>query len=203
MAKAKIARKSTIIDMTAMCDVGFLLLTFFILTTKFRPQEVTQIDLPASTAQFPLPDVNVLKFDISKDGKVFFGLDDQHTRLDLLDRIAEEYKFDFNEDQKKAFKTIELWGVNINDLPSFLSMDPSARSNFVQPGLKLDSLETGGDHQVENLITWSRYANPELRIAIKGDKSTSYKSFDMLIQALQRCKVNKFNIITTEKRVAQ
>ncbi len=203
MAKAKIARKSTIIDMTAMCDVSFLLLTFFILTTKFRPQEVAQIDLPASTAQFPLPDVNVMKFDISKDGKVFFGLDDQHTRMDLLDRLSEEYKFNLNEDQKKAFKTLELWGMDINSLPDFLAMDGTARSHFIQPGLKLDSTEVGGEHQVENLITWSRYANPELRIAIKGDKSTSYKSFDMLIQALQRCKVNKFNIITTEKRVAQ
>ena len=203
MAKAKIARKSTVIDMTAMCDVGFLLLTFFILTTKFRPTEVAQIDLPASTAQFPLPDVNILKFDISQDGKVYFGLDDQHTRIALLDRISEEYNFNLNEEQRHAFKTTELWGVDINDLPSFLSMDGSARSQYVQPGLTLDSTEVDGEHQVENLITWSRYANPELRVAIKGDKSTSYKSFDMLIQALQRCKVNKFNIITTEKRVAQ
>lgn len=203
MAKAKIARKSTVIDMTAMCDVSFLLLTFFILTTKFRPTEVAQIDLPASTAQFPLPDVNILKFDISQDGKVFFGLDDQHTRMALLDRLSEEYNFNLNEEQKHAFKTTELWGVDINDLPSFLSMDGNARSQYVQAGLTLDSTEVNGEHQVENLITWSRYANPELRVAIKGDKSTSYKSFDMLIQALQRCKVNKFNIITTEKRVAQ
>ncbi|MCZ2101015.1 MAG: biopolymer transporter ExbD [Chitinophagales bacterium] len=203
MAKAKIARKSTTIDMTAMCDVGFLLLTFFILTTKFRPQEVTQIDLPASTAQFPLPDINVMKFDISKDGKIFFGLDDQPTRMALLERIEEEYKFDLNDDQRKAFKVMELWGIDINDLPAFLAMDATARGHYEQPGLKIDSTEFEGEHQVENLITWSRYANPELRIAIKGDKSTSYKSFDLLIQTLQRCKVNKFNIITTEKKVAE
>ncbi len=199
MAKAKIARKSTIIDMTAMCDVGFLLLTFFILTTKFRPQEVTQIDLPASTAQFPLPDVNVMKFDISSDGKIYFGLDDQHTRNALLERLEEEYDLNLNEQQRKTFKVLELWGVDINELPKFLS-DPS---HYEQRGLKIDTSEFGGEHQVENLITWSRYANPELRIAIKGDKSTSYKSFDLLIQTLQRCKVNKFNIITTEKRAAE
>ncbi len=36
MARPKIARKSTAVDMTAMCDVAFLLLSFFILTTKSK-----------------------------------------------------------------------------------------------------------------------------------------------------------------------
>ena len=39
MPKAKLPRKSTHIDMTAMCDVAFLLLTFFMLATKFKPEE--------------------------------------------------------------------------------------------------------------------------------------------------------------------
>lgn len=73
--------------MTAMCDVAFLLLTFFILTTKFRPQEVVQIDIPSSTAQIPIPDKDILMIHISPDGKVFMGLDDQNTRLALLDKL--------------------------------------------------------------------------------------------------------------------
>jgi biopolymer transport protein ExbD len=36
MARIKVPRKSTAIDMTAMCDVAFLLLTFFILTAKAK-----------------------------------------------------------------------------------------------------------------------------------------------------------------------
>ena len=87
MPKVKVPRKSTAVDMTAMCDVAFLLLTFFILTTKFKPQEAVQIDIPASTAQIPLPDKDILKFDIAKDGRVFFGVDDQNTRLLILDEI--------------------------------------------------------------------------------------------------------------------
>jgi biopolymer transport protein ExbD len=34
MGKAKVKRASTSIDMTAMCDVSFLLLTFFVLTAR-------------------------------------------------------------------------------------------------------------------------------------------------------------------------
>jgi biopolymer transport protein ExbD len=36
MPKVKMPRKGTTVDMTAMCDVAFLLLTFFMLATKFK-----------------------------------------------------------------------------------------------------------------------------------------------------------------------
>lgn len=197
MPKVKVPRKSTAIDMTAMCDVAFLLLTFFILTTKFRPQEVVQIDIPASTAQIPIPDRNILMFHISPDGKVFMGLDDQNTRLGLLEKIEENYKLTFTPEQKDAFRLTEIWGMNINDLPAWLNKDANARATSPQPGMKIDT--SGGDPQLENLILWSRQTNNDLRIAIKADKTTEYKSFDKVIEALQNRKVNRFNLITSAR----
>jgi hypothetical protein len=47
MPKLKIPRKSTTIDMTAMCDVAFLLLSFFILATKQKPPEVLTVSPPS------------------------------------------------------------------------------------------------------------------------------------------------------------
>ena len=47
MGRAKLPRKSTNIDMTAMCDVAFLLLSFFILTTKFKPAEAIAVETPS------------------------------------------------------------------------------------------------------------------------------------------------------------
>ena len=183
--------------MTAMCDVAFLLLTFFILTTKFRPQEVVQIDIPSSTAQFPIPDRDILMFHIAPDGRVFYGLDDQPTRLEVLDSIATRYGLQFNAEQRDAFRTLELWGMDFRNLPEFLSLDPVARAAVKQPGLVIDT--TGGHHQVEDLIMMSRRSNPNLRIAIKADKTTEYRSFDKLIDALQNKKVNKFNLITSAR----
>ena len=197
MPKVKIPRKSTSVDMTAMCDVAFLLLTFFILTTKFRPQEAVNIDIPASTAQIPIPEKDIMMFQIAPDGRIFFGLDDQNTRLKLLDRLAATYELTFSQEQKDAFRLIESWGVDIRSLPDYLNMDPTARGAFNQPGLNIDT--TGGQHQVEDLILFSRQENNALRIAIKGDKTTEYRYFDKLIQALQNRKVNKFNIITSAK----
>ncbi len=197
MPKVKIPRKSTSVDMTAMCDVAFLLLTFFILTTKFRPQEAVNIDIPASTAQIPIPEKDIMMFQIAPDGRIFFGLDDQNTRLKLLDRLATTYELTFSQEQKDAFRLIESWGVDIRSLPDYLNMDPTERGAFNQPGLNIDT--TGGQHQVEDLILFSRQENNALRIAIKGDKTTEYRYFDKLIQALQNRKVNKFNIITSAK----
>jgi biopolymer transport protein ExbD len=197
MPKVKVPRKSTAVDMTAMCDVAFLLLTFFILTTKFKPQEAVQVDIPPSTAQIPLPEKDIMKFDLAKDGRIFFGLDDQNTRLLLMDKLETAYKIPFTPAQKDAFRTLEVWGMDIKALPEFLNKEPNERAKIAQPGLKIDTI--GGEHQVEDLILFSRQSNNNLRIAIKGDRGTEYKSFDKLIKALQNVKVNKFNIITSAK----
>ncbi len=197
MPKVKIPRKSTAIDMTAMCDVAFLLLTFFILTTKFRDQEVVQIDIPSSTAQIPIPDKDIMMFSVAPDGRVFFGLDDQNTRLGLLEKISERYQIQFTPKQQDAFRTLELWGMDVKSLPAFLEKDPSERANTIQPGLKIDT--TGGETQVEDLILFSRQVNNNLRIAIKADKTTEYKAFAAIIDALQNRKVNRFNIVTSAK----
>jgi biopolymer transport protein ExbD len=197
MPKVKLPRKSTVVDMTAMCDVAFLLLTFFILTTKFRPTEAVTIDIPASTAQIPIPDRDIMMFQIAPDGRLFFNLDDQPTRLKLLDKLSTEYSIPFTADQQNAFRTLENWGMDIRSLPDFLNKSPEERARIQQPGLNIDT--TGGQHQVEDLILFSRQANNNLRIAIKGDKTTEYRYFDKLIQALQNRKVNKFNLITSAR----
>lgn len=201
MPKIKVPRRSTTIDMTAMCDVAFLLLTFFILTTKFRAKEVVAIDIPSSSAQIPIPDRDILLFQLAPDGKVFFGLDDQPTRLKLLDRLSSEYQIPLSDKQKDAFRTLEVWGMDITQLPAFLDKSPEERDKWAQPGLTLDTLS--GGHQVEDLILFSRQENNNLRIAIKGDKTTEYKSFARLINALQNRKVNRFNLITSARNAKE
>ena len=73
MARAKLPRKSTTVDMTAMCDVAFLLLAFFILATKFKPPEALKVDTPNSVSTKVVLDKNVVQVTIDKNGKVYFS----------------------------------------------------------------------------------------------------------------------------------
>ncbi len=60
MGRAKLPRKSTNIDMTAMCDVAFLLLSFFILATKFKPPEALTVITPSSVSTKIAPEKDVV-----------------------------------------------------------------------------------------------------------------------------------------------
>ena len=70
MPKVKIPRKSTNVDMTAMCDVAFLLLTFFILATKQKPPEVLAVTPPSSVSSKAAPDKSIM-ITMTTEGKVF------------------------------------------------------------------------------------------------------------------------------------
>lgn len=63
------------VDMTPMVDVAFLLLTFFMLTTQFRPPEEVQISLPSSHSAIKLPESKVMLISIAKDDRIFLGFD--------------------------------------------------------------------------------------------------------------------------------
>ena len=76
MARPKIARKSTTIDMTAMCDVAFLLLTFFILTAKPKESSAVNVATPSSVSSKKAPEKDVVMISITKDGKVFLSSGD-------------------------------------------------------------------------------------------------------------------------------
>jgi len=63
------------VDMTPMVDVAFLLLTFFMLTTQFRPPEEVEIALPSSHSAIKLPESKVMLITLSKDDRIFLGFD--------------------------------------------------------------------------------------------------------------------------------
>lgn len=89
MGRIKPKRHGVLIDMTPLVDVAFLLLTFFMLTTQFKPPEEVSIDLPSSNSAFKLPESHVMMLSLSKDGRIFLGLDSQKLRARIFGKENE------------------------------------------------------------------------------------------------------------------
>lgn len=84
MAKIKKKRVNIVIDMTPMVDVAFLLLTFFMLTTQFKPQEEVEVILPSSRSENKVPTSNVMNITVEKKGRIFLGFDSQRIMAQLF-----------------------------------------------------------------------------------------------------------------------
>ena len=89
MPKIKPKRHGVLIDMTPLVDVAFLLLTFFMLTTQFKPTEEVQIELPSSNSIYKLPESDVITISLSDDGRIFMGVDSQRLRGRLFGKENE------------------------------------------------------------------------------------------------------------------
>jgi len=196
MSKVKVPRKSTIVDMTAMTDVAFLLLTFFMLATKFKPDEPVVVDTPSSISEIKLPEVDIMLITIDKEGKVFFNVDGQATRESLLDRMGEKYSIQFTPEEKKQFSLISSFGMPIAQLKGYLGMKADERSKIAQPGMPADS----ANNELADWIWQTRLTNNNVRVALKGDQDTNYPIVKQVIATLQDKKVNRFNFITSLER---
>jgi biopolymer transport protein ExbD len=196
MGKVKINRSSTSIDMTPMVDLAFLLVTFFMLTTKFAPEEPLAVDMPTSISEIKLPETDILTISISKDGVVFFNMDGKYNREALLSKMGEKYGIKFTDQESHSFSLLSSLGVPVGSLKQFLNMDAETRKQVKQPGIPCDSL----NNELADWIIFSRVTNPKLRIAIKGDRDASYPSIKNVLTTLIENKVNRFNLITNMEK---
>ncbi|PBJ06587.1 biopolymer transporter ExbD [Flavobacterium sp. ACN6] len=196
MAKIKMKKKSTSTDMTAMCDVAFLLLTFFILTATAKVPEALPVDMPSSVAQTKLPDTDLAIITVGK-GKVFFDIKGREVRKRTLEGIGAKYGIEFSEEDKTKFALMDDFGVPVAGLKQIIDMKAADRTKADQPGIPLDSL----DNQLKEWLLISRRAtidldNKELQIAIKGDSKEEYPKIKKIMDILQDQKINSFNLVT-------
>ena len=77
-------RTRIFVDMTPMVDVIMLLLTFFMLTTQFRPPQEAEVTLPSSHSDFKLPESDVMTVLVTADDRLFLGLDSQNDRVKIF-----------------------------------------------------------------------------------------------------------------------
>ena len=197
MPKVKMPRKSTNIDMTAMCDVAFLLLTFFMLATKFKPDEPVTVVTPSSINTTLLPDSDVLLFTVDKDGRVFFSMDGQPKRRKLIEDLNTQYKLGLDEKEMKNFVTGASVGAPIKDLKAYLALSEEQRkTSGLDKGIPTDS--ANGE-----LGAWIDYGNAaqgtnlnKVKYCIKADNQTPYPKIKEILDTFKKKKIQKLNLVT-------
>lgn len=197
MAKIKLSKKSSRVDMTAMCDMAFLLLSFFIMTATAKVPEALPVETPASTVQTKLPESNLATLTIGKE-KVFFGVTGREVRVETLKRMGEKYKIQFSDADQKKFALIDGFGVDIRNMKQLIDMKNEERmKEGTQPGIPYDSI----NNQLADWVQISREVtkdldSKDLDIAIKGDAKEEYPTVKKVLDILQKQSKNNFFLVT-------
>ena len=199
MPRAKIPRKSTSIDMTAMCDVAFLLLSFFILATKFKPPEALTVTTPNSVSSKTAPDKNVVLITIDKDAKVYFSVSDGNIaeKASIIDEINTAKNLTLTDAEKKNFSAnpTSYIGVPFSQLKSLLDKNPADLKGFAMPGIPVK------DSTDNELVDWVRaavgaFAGSKMNLLVKGDDASKFPSFQGVIIAFKKNEQLKFQMVT-------
>jgi len=197
MGRAKLPRKSTTVDMTAMCDVAFLLLSFFILTTKFKPSEAIAVTTPKSVAAKVAPTKDVVEIIIDKDGKVFLTMDDESIKETIVNSLNTTKNLGLNVN---AFKKALFFGAPFGSLASFLALPEDQRKGNLLPGIPVK------DSSNNELITWmslvaNAYQGKKPNLLLKGDNLAKYPAFKSVINAFKKNDFLKFQMVTNPESV--
>lgn len=186
--------------MTAMCDVAFLLLTFFILTAKPRAEDPVPVDAPGATTVETIPEKDIATLIVGQ-GKVFFGVEGPEIRKQLLLQMGQKYNVGFTQEQVKKFSNMASIGVPVAQIGQYLDLPPEQKEHYKQPGIPTD---TAGTSELFNWVREARVVtknldNAEMRVTIKGDSKEEYPTIQKIIAILQKQEVNKFSLITSLK----
>lgn len=205
MPKHKPKRGSPTVDMTAMTDVAFLLLTFFMLTAKMKPQETVVVDTPSSISETKLPDAGTLTILVSKEGQVFLDMAGQHTRKSLIDDMNSQYQLGLNEEEKLKFSIAGSFGVERTQLKQWINTIPAERSKLKVDGIPSDTANNELGPWVHNArlaqfkMKQEGKVDADYVIVVKADKDTPYPAVQNVINTLTDINVNKFNLITNSE----
>ncbi len=204
MPKIKLGTKSPRIDMTPMVDLFTLLLTFFILTATFRPQESAPVDMPFSISDKPMMDANVMTVLIAKDNRVFFNVDNGPDtilafRPKILTEMGKRYNIEFTDQELRTFeKSGTPVGVPIQDMKRYLnSRDSDEKLALEKNGVPIDS----ADNQLGLWILFSRQINPTVQTMIKGDGEVDFPVVREVLDILQDKNVSRYSLITSLRAV--
>jgi biopolymer transport protein ExbD len=206
MGRPKIARKSTAIDMTAMCDVAFLLLSFFILTTKFKPSEAVPVSTPSSVANKVAPETDLLMISLNADGHVYLSFGDSQKDKDkkqsMLESINQRFSLGLTSADIANLKKAPFIGVPIAQLKQQAALSTDQMNSKTLPGIPCQ------DTARNEMNDWmaaavEAYQGEKMNLILKGDNVAKYPVFKNIIAAFKKNEQFKFSMVTNPQAVPE
>lgn len=203
MPKVNIAKKSTWVDMTAFVDVAFLILSFFMLATKFKPPEVVKIDNPKSVSSENQPEKDVFKVSFDKDGRVFVSFSSDPEGRKKAQQTAEvmnrQKGLGLTPADISTFVRFSVGGIGVpvTQLKSFLALSDAQYKDLIQPGIPVsDSANNQLNDYLNALLTGTGGRKPE-NVMLNGDNATKYPYFKNVLAAFKKNGIFSFKLITS------
>ncbi len=199
MPSVKIPKKSTATDMTPFVDIAFLILSFFIMATKFKPPEPVEINTPGSVLSQKLPENNAVMITIDSANRVFFSVlsEKDKSKFDaIINGINTTQNLGLSPAEIANFRQTFAVGVPFGGVKQLLGTNVKDQPKLKQTGIPvLDTLNN-------QLIWWIQQAKlafrgEKLNYLIKGDGSSKYPTFEAVISALKKNEEFKYNLVTS------
>ncbi len=210
MGKVKIKKNDVWVDMTPMADTMTLLLTFFMLTSTFVKNEPVKVNTPGSVSEIKVPENGLLTILVSPEkdaagkptgeGQVFMSIDNTDQLGSTLSSMTGNFGVTLSAKQIETFKSEGMFGVPMKELSTYLAMGANKRPQYIQTqGIPLDSIN-GGMSEFQQWVDAARTVNEDIKIALKADATTPYKTVKKVMNELQDMDESHYYMITQLKK---
>jgi len=170
--------RSIKIDMTPMVDLGFLLLTFFILTTTFNKPQAMEISMPLDKDSTSLLKAeNTLNIILSEDDKIFWFMGDL---------INSSIKPEINE---TGFGKEGIRKVLIEKNKKDYALHKQLEAAFIEGKISQEEM----DEKAKAIRNDKR--SEKLYVLIKPDEKARYKNIVDILDELAICNIGNYMLL--------
>lgn len=206
MPKLQIQKKSTWVDMTAFVDVAFLILSFFMLATKFKPPELVNIQNPKSVSSENVADKDVFKITFDNEGRTFISFstdeDSKDRVMKMLDVLEKQKGLVLTKEERSTFLRFGISGIGVpfTQLKPLLALSDDEYKAFKQPGIPIDTANNQLDAWINALLTGSGGRRPA-NVMLNGDNAAKYPEFKNILAAFKKNGIFSFKLVTAMEGV--
>ncbi|MGY6560932.1 MAG: ExbD/TolR family protein [Luteibaculaceae bacterium] len=184
------------LDLNPMVDLAFLLVTFFMLATSFKTEELVEVNPPFTFTQTEVQEPYLVTIMVGKDGRIFFNVEGKLNKRAWLSHLARKYNVEFTDYELNQFSALTSFGMPLEHFKAYLNTRAEERSQFALLGIPTEE----GNNQLEDWLVFARVTQPNTRFSIKADAKTAYKNVKTVMDTFQENDILRFSLVTNVKQ---